>query len=115
MKSSINLFKNIQNKNDALTPKKNGRYEQSYYANSIKLKNKIIEYDKNHNIKRLIKSNEYEIEKEKQNKRILEKAKRDIEENFDEVKQMNSLMLSAQLASIRDKQIEEKKKNWPKK
>ena len=110
MKSSINIFEKNQNKIDVLTPQKNRRYEESYYTNSIKLKNKIIEYDKNHNIKRLIKSDEYEKEKEKQNKRILEKAKRELEENFDEVKQMNSLMLSAQLASIRDKQIEERKR-----
>ena len=92
-----------------LTPLKNRRYEESFYTNSIKLKNKIINYDKNHNINRLIKSDDYEKEKEKHNKELLQKAKKEIEENYDEVKYMNSLMLSAQLASIRDKQIEEKK------
>lgn len=103
IKSSIKNFK----ENEFLTPVKNRRYEELFYSNSTILKNKIIEYDKKNN--RLTKS-DYEQEKEINNKKILEKAKRELEENFDEVKQMNSLMLSAQLASIRDKQIIERKK-----
>ena len=76
-------------------------------SKSINLKNKIINYDKDYN--RLIKS-DFEKEKEKLDKELLIKAQKDIEENFDEVKYMNSIMLNAQLASIRDKQIEEIKK-----
>ena len=44
------------------------------------------------------------------NKKILEKAKKYFEENLDEVKEMNKLVLYAKMASIRDKQIEEQKR-----
>ena len=105
IKTSIKNFN--ENRNTFLTPAKNRRYDELVYNNSLKLKNRIIEYDKTNN--RLIKS-DYEKDKEMKNKKILERAKREIEENLDEVKHMNSLMLSAQIASIRDKQIEERKK-----
>ena len=53
---------------------------------------------------------EYEIDKEKKEKEILNKAKLEREESLDEVKTMNSIMLTAKYAAIRDTQIEEKKK-----
>ena len=53
---------------------------------------------------------EYEIDKEKKEKEILNKAKLEREESLDEVKTMNSIMLTAKYAAIRDRQIEEKKK-----
>ena len=109
MKSSINIFEQNLNKNEFLTPLNNRRYEESFYTNSIQLKNKIIDYDKTHKEERLIKS-DYEKEKEKKNKELIKKAQREMEENFDEVKLMNKLMLSAQMATIRDKQVEESKK-----
>ena len=62
-----------------------------------------------HKEERLIKS-DYEKEKEKRNKELIKKARREMEENFDEVKNMNKIMLSAQMASIRDRQIEERKR-----
>ena len=107
MKSSINEFE--QNKNQFFTPLRNPRYDETFLANSIRLKNRIIDYDNNNSFNRLIKS-DYEKEKEKEDKELLKKAQKELEENYDEVKYMNSIMLSAQLASIRDKQIEEKKK-----
>jgi hypothetical protein len=109
MKSSINLFEQSLNKNDAMTPVKNNRYGESFYANALILKNKIIDYDKMHKEERLIKS-DYEKEKEKRNKELIKKARREMEENFDEVKNMNKIMLSAQMESIRDRQIEERKR-----
>ena len=42
--------------------------------------------------------------------KIREKAKKYFEENLDEVKEINKLVLYAKMASIRDKQIEEKKR-----
>ena len=44
------------------------------------------------------------------NNKIREKAQRLLEENLEEVKKMNKLVLYAKVASIRDKQIEEQKK-----
>ena len=107
MKSSINLFEQSLNKNDAMTPVKNNRYGESFYANALILKNKIIDYDKMHKEERLIKS-DYEKEKEKRNKELIKKAQREMEENFDEVKHMNKIMLSAQMASIKGKEFKKK-------
>ena len=53
---------------------------------------------------------EYEKEKEKKDREIILKAQKDQEENLDEVKKMNSILLTAKYAAIRDKQIEEKKR-----
>ena len=82
--------------------------EESSLSNSIKLKNKIREY--NNILGRNGFKSDYDKEKEEKDKQILLKAQRDKEENMDEVKTMNSLLLSAKLAVIRDKQIEEKKR-----
>ena len=82
--------------------------EESSLSNSIKLKNKIREY--NNILGRNGFKSDYDKEKEEKDKQILLKAQRDKEENMDEVKTMNSLLLSAKLPVIRDKQIEKKKK-----
>ena len=107
IKSSINIFG--KENNQIMLPKRNERYDETFLANSIKLKNKIIDYDKNHknSLSRLNKI-DYDKENEKERQVILNKAKREIEEHYDEVKYMNSIMLSAQLASVRDKQMEER-------
>jgi hypothetical protein len=91
-----------------MTPLTKIKYDELFLSNSIKLKNKIIDYDNTH--ERVGFKSEYEKEKEKNEKEILFKAQRDREENLDEVKTMNSMLLSAKYAAIRDKQIEEKKK-----
>ena len=91
-----------------MTPLRKIKYDELFLSNSIKLKNKIIDYDKTH--ERVGFKSEYEKEKEKKEKEILFKAQRDREENLDEVKMMNSMLLSAKYAAIRDRQIEEKKR-----
>ena len=106
MKSCINIFQR-----QGITPLRKRKFDELFLSNSIMLKNKIIDYDNTHGTKGInnIKS-QYEIEKEKKEKEILFKAQREREENLDEVKTMNSLLLSAKYAAIRDKQIEEKKR-----
>ena len=52
----------------------------------------------------------YSTESISNDKKIREKAKKYFEENLDEVKAINKLVLYAKMASIRDKQIEEQKK-----
>ena len=91
-----------------MAPLRKIKYDELFLSNSIKLKNKIIDYDNTH--ERVGFKSEYEKEKEKKEKEILFKAQRDREENLDEVKTMNSILLSAKYAAIRDKQIEEKKR-----
>ena len=51
----------------------------------------------------------YDTESITNNKKIRKKAKKYFEENLDEVKAINKLVLYAKMASIRDKQIEEQK------
>ena len=51
----------------------------------------------------------YNTENILQDEKIKEKAKKYFEENIDEVKKMNKLVLYAKIASIRDKQIEQQK------
>ena len=51
----------------------------------------------------------YNTENILQDEKIKEKAKKYFEENLDEVKKMNKLVLYAKIASIRDKQIEQQK------
>ena len=94
-----------------MTPLRKRKFDELFLSNSIILKNKIIEYDNSHGVNGLkaIKG-EFEMEKEKKEKEILFKAQRDKEENLDEVKTMNSILLSAKFAVIRDKQLEEKKR-----
>ena len=72
------------------------------------LKNKIINYDNIHGINGIKRLDDDYVKK--QNKKILLNAIRYRNENLDEVKTMNSLLLSAKFATIRDKQIEEKRK-----
>ena len=72
------------------------KYDEIFLSNSIKLKNKIIDYDLTH--ERTGPKSEYQKEKEKKEKEILFKAKRDREENLDEVKTMNSILLTAKYA-----------------
>ena len=103
VKSCINIF---QNKGKTPTAKR--KFDELFITNSIMLKNKIINYDNIHGINGIKRvEDDYE---EKQNKKILLKAIRYKDENLDEVKTMNSLLLSAKFATIRDKQIEEKRK-----
>ena len=104
VKSCLNIFQT-----KGITPLRLRMTEESSLSNSIKLKNKIREY--NNILGRNGFKSDYDKEKEEKDKQILLKAQRDKEENMDEVKTMNSLLLSAKLAVIRDKQIEEKKKN----
>ena len=52
----------------------------------------------------------YSTESISNDKKIREKAKKYFEENLDEAKAINKLVLYAKMASIRDKQIEEQKK-----
>ena len=87
---------------------KKRKFDELFLSNSISLKNKIIEYDNIHG-RNALKS-EYEKEKEKKDREIILKAQKDQEENLDEVKKMNSILLTAKYAAIRDKQIEEKKR-----
>ena len=68
-------------------------------------------------IKRMKSYDELKLNKKKKisadddiNSKIKEKANRYYEENLDEVKQMNKLVLCAKVANIRDKQIEAEKK-----
>ena len=91
-----------------MTPMREKKYDEIFLSNSIKLKNKIINYDLTH--ERTGPKSEYQKEKEKKEKEILFKAKRDREENLDEVKTMNSILLTAKYAAIREKQIEEKRR-----
>ena len=91
-----------------MTPMREKKYDEIFLSNSIKLKNKIINYDLTH--ERTGPKSEYQKEQEKKEKEILFKAKRDREENLDEVKTMNSILLTAKYAAIREKQIEEKRR-----
>ena len=103
MKSCINVFQN-----NGKTPIVKRKFDELFLTNSIILKDKIVNYDNIHGINGLKREkDDYE---EKQNQKILMKAKRYKDENLDEVKTMNSLLLSARYAAIRDKQIEEKRK-----
>ena len=68
-------------------------------------------------IKRIKKYDELKSKKikdisleDEQNNKIREKANKIFEENLDEVKEMNKLVLYAKVANIRDKQIETQKK-----
>ena len=103
VKSCINIFQS-----QGITPVRKRKFDELFLSNSITLKNKIIDYDRYHERKGL--KSDYEKEKEKKEKEILFKAQRDREESLDEVKTMNSILLSAKYAAIRDKQIEEKKR-----
>jgi hypothetical protein len=53
--------------------------------------------------------NEFEIEESQNRTALQKKAKRMIDENLDEVKYMNQLVNYAKVATVRDKQLEEKK------
>ena len=103
VKSCINIFQN-----QGITPVRKRKFEELFLSNSKSLKNKIIEYDNIHG--RNVLKGDYEKEQEKKDKEIILKALKDKEENLDEVKKMNSILLTARYAAIRDKQIEEKKR-----
>ena len=103
MKSCINIF---QDKDKTPTTKR--KFDELFITNSIRLKNKIINYDNIHGINGIKRLDDDYVKK--QNKKILLNAIRYRNENLDEVKTMNSLLLSAKFATIRDKQIEEKRK-----
>ena len=103
MKSCINIF---QDKDKTPTTKR--KFDELFITNSIMLKNKIINYDNIHGINGIKRLDDDYVKK--QNKKILLNAIRYRNENLDEVKTMNSLLLSAKFATIRDKQIEEKRK-----
>ena len=87
IKSSINIFDKNYNQ---ISPRKNERYDETFLTKSIKLKNRIINYDikNNNNLNRLNKI-DYEKEKEKNKKEIIKKAQKEMEENYDEVKYYN--------------------------
>lgn len=53
--------------------------------------------------------NEFEIEEAENRSALQKKAQRIMDENLDEVKHMNQLVNYAKVATIRDKQLEEKK------
>ena len=101
MKSCINIFQ------DKKTPIAKRKFNELFITNSIMLKNKIINYDNIHGINGIKRLDDDYVKK--QNKKILLNAIRYRNENLDEVKTMNSLLLSAKFATIRDKQIEEKR------
>ena len=71
------------------------------------LKERILQLDK----VRTDRNNLTDIEKEniQLNKTMKEKAQRIIDENTDEAKEMNKLIMYAKVASIRDKQLQEQK------
>ena len=102
MRSCINIFQN-----KGITPLKKRKFDELFISNSIVLKNKLLDYDNIHGVNGL--KYHYESEKERKDKETLLKAQRAIEENLDEVKTMNSIVLNAKYAAIRDRQIEEKK------
>ena len=102
MRSCINIFQN-----KGITPLKKRKFDELFISNSIVLKNKLLDYDNIHGVNGL--KYHYESEKERKDKETLLKAQRMIEENLDEVKTMNSIVLNAKYAAIRDRQIEEKK------
>lgn len=52
--------------------------------------------------------NEFEIEEAQNRSALQRKAKRMMDENLDEVKHMNQLVNYAKVATVRDKQLEEK-------
>ena len=53
--------------------------------------------------------NEFEIEESQNRTALQKKAKRMVDENLDEVKYMSQLVNYAKVATVRDKQLEEKK------
>ena len=75
---------------------------------SINLKKRIINYDETHTRPEL--KSEFDIENEKKNILILETAKKIKEKEDDFVKSMDKMIQYAKMATIRDRQIEDKKR-----
>ena len=110
LKRAQSCFDIFNNKNSESLTSKNKKYDPKFLAKSLEFKKKIIDYDKTHDLNYLRYKNDFRIEQEENKKKLLEKAQKCEEENYDEVKYMNKLMLNAQINSVRDKQIEEKNK-----
>jgi hypothetical protein len=75
---------------------------------SINLKKRIINYDETHTRPEL--KSDFDIENEKRNILILENAKKIKEKEDDFVKSMDKMIQYAKMATIRDRQIEDKKR-----
>jgi len=80
----------------------------NYLKRAEEYKNKLRNYDKTH-INPNIQESEADRDNRIKNEQIIEKAKRIIESQDDLVKTMDKMVLYAKIASIRDKQLKDKK------
>ena len=76
-------------------------------------KKRQMEFDKNRGSK--IPMNDIQIAEKDKNETLLTKAQNIMDEEHDDVKAMNAMMLYSKVVTIRDKQLEESKvleTNW---
>jgi len=93
--------------------KKQGKSPNHYSSSeeneskATKHKNKIIDLDKNRSIEKITPS-DIDIENIARDRNILREAKRKVDEERQDVREMNKIILLAQVASVRDRQIKER-------
>ena len=77
-------------------------------AKSKARKNKMVEMDQTRAIK--VKPEEWQMQEKIKAETLLSKAQKQLDEDLDDVKHMNQMVLYSKVVTIRDKQLEENKK-----
>ncbi len=74
---------------------------------ATKHKNKLVNLDRNRSIEKMTPS-DIDLENIARDRNILQQAKRKIDDERQDVREMNKIILLSQVASVRDRQIKEK-------
>jgi hypothetical protein len=77
-------------------------------AKSKARKNKMVEMDQTRATK--VKPEEWQMQEKIKAETLLSKAQKQLDEDLDDVKHMNQMVLYSKVVTIRDKQLEENKK-----
>ena len=110
---SLGEYRRIKNNSQFIADKtEDEKTKEERHLNYLKraeeYKNKLRNYDKTHTNPN-IQESEADRDNRLKNEQIIEKAKRIIESQDDLVKTMDKMVLYAKIASIRDKQLKDKK------
>jgi len=77
-------------------------------AKSKARKTKMVEMDQTRATK--VKPEEWQVQEKIKAETLLSKAQKQLDEDLDDVKHMNQMVLYSKVVTIRDKQLEENKK-----
>lgn len=82
--------------------------KQAAMAKSKARKTKMVEMDQTRATK--VKPEEWQVQEKIKAETLLSKAQKQLDEDLDDVKHMNQMVLYSKVVTIRDKQLEENKK-----